>query len=133
MLFVSNQSQSFLSDVDDKNIQQTKQVIGKWQRCRTYYKEESREGNIISNVCLIINFNEDGKGNVLIGDELRLKFKWRIDRNHMIFSFDSSKEQSNFLSGITEYDIKQYYKEDLYYLELKDPNKEVIHFLTRTR
>lgn len=127
LLFAGEQSQTIIANMNSKNVQETNQIIGKWQRCRTYYKNESEEGNIMSNICLTVVFKEKGKGELLSGDKRVSGFRWKIKSDMLIISGD-------FLSDEKQYALKQYFKDNTEYLELSPQNKsgvEVIHFLFR--
>lgn len=124
-LFAGEQPQAIIPDMNNNRVQEAGQIVGKWQRCRTYYKNESEEGNIMSNICLTIVFKEKGKGELLSGDKRVSCFRWKIKSDMLIVSGD-------FLSDEKKYTLN--FKGNEEYLELRPQNKsgvEVIHFLSR--
>lgn len=123
------------------NGQQTDQVQGSWSKCKSTFTEvvnlpdgsHTIEHSIMSNVCQTINLHENGNGELLMGDSLMFKYKWRIEKDLMKFSFDSPEDQSHFLSGELEYVFRLYDKDELLYLEIKPINKEITYFLARAK
>lgn len=103
-------------------------IYGSWAICVT-----KGNGHVIhSNICRTILFNEDGSGRLSLENELICNFNWKLDNNSVVFSFDSSNAQSEFLSGDSEYSMKLYDKSDLHYLELQPKDKDIVYFLTQS-
>jgi len=138
LLFSFNQGKSVYV-VNFTNIMQEEKVQGSWSKCKSTFTEivnlpdgsHTIEHSIMSNICQTINLNENGNGELLMGDSLMFKYKWRIERGLIKFSFDSPEDQSHFLSGELEYVFRLYDKDDALYLEIKPINKEITYFLVR--